>query len=100
MGYKPSRDTPPLERELLYLLNDLCIIWGFCIPLDDLERIVQSKEYTSQKFAEDVLKAEEMDSSSDDLWFIKISQKFIERFGEDKICVSTFVDRIRGKKEI
>jgi len=35
MGFKVGRNVPPMQRELIYLLADLCVKWGFCIPPDD-----------------------------------------------------------------
>ena len=53
--------------------------------------------YHADEFAMDVIKAEGMDGYS--RWKNKIAERFVERFGTEEINSSTFVDRIRGKKE-
>jgi hypothetical protein len=97
MGFKVPKNTPPMERELIYLLADLCIKWGFCLPPDDSERISQKDYYHAEEFALDVVTAEGLDGYSH--WTKKIENRFRERFGTDEIHVETFVDRIRGIKE-
>ncbi len=97
MGFKVPRDTPPMERELIYLLADLCVKWGFCIPPDDFDKISKMEYYQAQDFAMDVLEAEGLDGYSG--WVNKIAQRFRVRFGMDEIDSSTFVDRVRGQKE-
>ncbi len=97
MGFKVPRDTPPMERELIYLLADLCVKWGFCIPPDDFDKISKMEYYQAQDFAMDVVEAEGLDGYSG--WVNKIAQRFRVRFGMDEIDSSTFVDRVRGQKE-
>lgn len=98
MGYKQPKDMPPMERELNYLLHDLCVKWGFCIPPEDQTNIAKSEHYTADSFARDVLVAEGLDPGYSN-WTIKIANKFIERFGTDEIDAASFVDRIRTNKE-
>ena len=88
-----------MERELKYLLYDLCVIWGFCIPAGDSERISKEKYYSTSEFAEDVLIAEGMNPTEESNWMEKITIIFTERFGTDEINENTFVDRVRGIKE-
>ena len=97
MEFKVPKDTPPMERELIYLLVDLCVKWGFCIPPDNFEQISKMDYYHADDFAKDVIEAEGMDRYS--RWTNKIAKRFKERFGTDKIDVSTFIDRVRGHKE-
>lgn len=97
MGFKVGKNVPPIERELMYLLSDLCVIWGFCIPPADQNVISKKGNYKAIEFARDVVKAEGMDSNSD--WINRIAERFIERFGTDEIDSSTFEERVRNKKE-
>ena len=97
MGFKVPKDTPPMERELIYLLADLCVKWGFCIPPDSFEQISKMDNYNDRDIALDVVKAEGMDGYSS--WVNRIAERFRERFGTDEIDSSTFVDRVRGIKE-
>ncbi len=97
MGFKVPQDTAPMERELTYLLADLCVKWGFCIPADKSEQISKMDYYNDQDFAMDVIAAEGLDGYSS--WMNKIAERFRERFGTNEIDSSTFVDRIRGVEE-
>ena len=95
MGLKIDKSVPPLEREIEYLLYDLCVDWGFCIPSLDAERIATQTSYTAEKFAIDVLVAEGMNPEYERKWLKRISGKFVERFGSDEVSADTFVDRVR-----
>jgi len=97
MGFKVPKDTPPMERELIYLLSDLCIKWGFCIPPDSFEQISKIGYYNDKGFAMDVVEAEGMDGYSS--WVDRIAERLRERFGTNEISSSTFTDRVRGIKE-
>ncbi|MCI5056307.1 MAG: hypothetical protein MRY83_09370 [Flavobacteriales bacterium] len=98
MGFKLGNNIPPMERELSYLLHDLCVKWGFCLPPDYQDLISKKESYNSLQFAQDIIKAEGMEGYTE--WVNKIAERFRERFGTDEIDSSTFVDRVRGTKEI
>jgi hypothetical protein len=95
LGFKIDKSVPPLEREIQYLLYDLCVDWGVCIPPHDAERISVQKQYTAEQFASDVLLAEGMNPEYERKWLKKISAKFVERFGCDEVSAATFVDRVK-----
>lgn len=86
-----------MERELIYLLYDLCVKWGFCIPSDSYESIIKATTYSATKFAKDVVRAEGLDDSSE--WINRIEKRFCERFGSSEIDTETFTGRILGIKE-
>lgn len=65
-----------MERELIYLLADLCVKWGFCIPPEDIEQISKMNYYHADDFAPDVVVAEGMDENS--RWKTKIAERFAE----------------------
>lgn len=97
MGFKVGKNVPPMERELIYLLADLCVKWGFCIPFDDHNKISKNEHYHAIEFARDIVKAEGLEVYSG--WGNRIAERFKERFGTDEIDSSTFVDRVRDIKE-
>ncbi|MFC0603015.1 hypothetical protein [Winogradskyella pulchriflava] len=88
-----------MERELIYLLGDLCVKWGFCIPPKDFNRISKMEYYKANDFAIEVVEAEGLDSYPESKWVKKIAERFKERFGTDEIEASTFIDRVRSIKE-
>ena len=99
MGFKLNPRTPPIERELTYLLADLCTNWGWCIPPQEAEQICRLHELDADTFAERVVAAEGLNPEYEPKFVRKIAAKFRERFGSDSISADTFVDRIRDHKE-
>jgi hypothetical protein len=99
MGFKVAKDTPPMERELSYLLYDLCVIWGFCIPTVRAEEICRMGRWSAKEFAISVVEAEGMNPGYEQEWVRRIAERFRERFGAEEISESTFVDRVRDHKE-
>ena len=88
-----------MERELSYLLYDLCVTWGFCIPPDRAEEISKMSHWNAKGFAISVVEAEGMNPEYEQQWVRRIAEKFGERFGAEEISTSTFVDRVRNHKE-
>ncbi len=99
MGFKVKRNVPPMERELTYLLYDLAVKWGFCIPSEDFDKISKMRIYVAIDFAMDVVMAEGLDVHIDAYWVKRIEERFKVRFGTDRIDSSTFTDRVRGINE-
>ena len=99
MGLKLEDDMRPMERELSYLLYDLCVIWGFCIPPNRAEEISKMSHWSAKEFAISVVEAEGMNPEYEQEWVRKIAEKFRERFGAEEISESTFVDRVPNRKE-
>ena len=88
-----------MEREINYLLYDLCVKWGFCIPPKNAEEISHKAQFSAIEFANEVISAEGMNPEYEQQWVKKISERFRERFGEEEINQKTFTDRIRNIKE-
>jgi hypothetical protein len=99
MGFKLDPDTPAMQRELTYLLYDLCVKWGFCIPPVIAEQICRTTEWDAKTFAQTIVEAEGLNPEYYPKYVRSITQKFRERFGSEEISVSTFVDRVRDRKE-
>src|ERR1051326_1423460 len=99
MGIKLEKDTPPMERELSFLLYDLCVVWGFCIPPAKAEEIREVSRWSAEKFAISVVEAEGMNPEYEQEWVRKIAERFRERFGAEEISEATFVDRMRNHEE-
>lgn len=99
MGFKVKKGIPAMEREITYLLADLCVKWGFCIPPISAEQICKKTFLSAEGFAVSVVEAEGLNPEYDVKWVRRIAAKFRERFGVDEISSSTFVDRVRNHKE-
>lgn len=87
-----------MERELSYLLSDLCVIWGFCIPPIRNREICKASYWSAKEFATSIVEAEGMNPAFEQEWIHKIAEKFRDRFGKDEISTSTFV-RSRSQAE-
>lgn len=69
------------EEKLRWLLHDLCVDSGFCIPPADVDRIAQTKRLDADTFANEVLRAEGMVPEYHKQFHRGIRQRFIECFG-------------------
>ena len=98
MGYKQPKDTPPMEREINYLLYDLCVDLGFCIPPINAEEISKRTHLAAERFANDVIEAEGLKPEYEKKWMNKISNKFRERFGVEEIDEKSF-SQINGDSD-
>ncbi len=85
MGIKQSKDTRPIEREINYLLYDLCVDFGFCIPPIKAEEISEKNYLTAEVFANNVIEADGLKPEYEKQWVNKITNKFRERFGAEEI---------------
>jgi hypothetical protein len=99
MGFKIDKDAPPMEREIAYLLYDLCVKWGFCIPPMRAGDLCKLSDVSAEEFAIAVIEAEGMIPEFEVKWVRRIANKFRERFGVEEISSSSFVDRVRGIQE-
>ena len=99
MGIKLPPDTPPMERELEYLLYDICVQWGFCIPPESADHICKMSKLTDETFAASVVEAEGLNPHYEYKYVRRIALKFQERFGQDEISTESFTDRVRGQTE-
>jgi hypothetical protein len=83
MGIRPLKQGSSSEERLSHLLYELCVDWGFCIPLADAQRIASTKTLTAEQFAHAVLIAEGFVPEYESWWFKKIRQRFVGRFGRE-----------------
>ncbi len=103
MGFKIDKTVPPMERELAYLLYDLCVNWGFCIPPVRAEELRKLTYLSAEEFAINVVEAEGMNPEYESKWVRRIANKFRERFGVEEILsppslIAFEVTRSRGRR--
>lgn len=77
------RNPKTMSDALDLLFYDLCVKWGFCIPLAEERKIKHSRYLTAEYFARKILLAEDMNPEYEKKWLRKIKQLFVERFGEE-----------------
>ena len=92
------RRTRPqtFEDALRYLLYDLCVEWGFCLPPDDAQKIAQSQIWSADEFALAVLRAEGFPvPESEKKWRRRLRQRFRDVFGEEMSVESYVPEHLR-----
>ena len=78
------KSTPPpsLEKQVNYLMDDVCRGLGFCdLPRDYWDRVFQTKSLEASQFTRDVLLAEGFAPDPESEWFKAIESRFRARFG-------------------
>jgi len=76
-----SQGYPP-KRRLEILMNDICVDLGFCLPAEDLRRILAARFYNADQFTEDVFGAEKMKPEDQRLSLKRvIRRRFTDLFG-------------------
>ena len=79
MGFKFDKTVPPMERELAYLLYDLCVNWGFCIPPVRAEELRKLMYLSAEEFAINVVEAKGMNPEYESKWVRRITNKFRDK---------------------
>jgi hypothetical protein len=70
------------------LLYDLCVGWGFCLPAEARERIINRVNWTASEFATEVLRAEGFIPEYEKQWMRKLARRFEEHFGKSSISAA------------
>ncbi len=74
-----------MEKELIRLINYLCIEWGLCIQSTDKTKILSLEILNSDQFACMILLAEGLDPETEIAWRRKIRNKFVEMIGSSQL---------------
>jgi hypothetical protein len=72
-----------VEEEIRIFLNRLCVDFGICNPLYDLERFVSKEHYEVNEFIREVFMSEEMDPDLNLKLFRQVKRIFTEQFGSE-----------------
>lgn len=79
-----------MDEAVEYILKDLCVELGFCIPRSEAEKLKSLKRLEANEFASLVLTAEGMVPEYEKQWVRKISSRFEEYFGQSEVSNSEF----------
>jgi len=79
-----------MEREIKYLLYDVCVELGFCIPPDKSDEISKRNHLSAIGFAREVVAAEGMNPDTEKQHVRMIANVFRRRFGADEIFKDAF----------
>ncbi len=86
-----------MQEALDFLLYDICVDLGFCLPPDDNARICAMESWDADAFAEEVFRAEGMDPNENLKWKREILNRFIDMFGSSSVDSETFQQRLKCK---
>ncbi|MGD1942330.1 MAG: hypothetical protein ACFB0G_13555 [Leptolyngbyaceae cyanobacterium] len=81
MGIRRQKGISAQEQGLRYLLNDLCVDYGHCIPTDDQNWLAGREEITADEFAAELLQIEGYGLEPERIQLIK--QLFADQFGTE-----------------
>jgi hypothetical protein len=81
------------ERELQYLLDDICRDWGFCLRPDARRQIAGRDKLDSSTFAAAVLRAEGFMPEYEKKWMRLLMARFEEHFAASD--GQTFARRVK-----
>ena len=85
------KNAKSMAGALRWILDDLCVEWGFCIPNKDAERISNTTHVGADEFACLVLEAEGMDAEMELKHRRAIRNRFRQHFGNE-LDISDFRD--------
>tara|TARA_R110000850_G_scaffold177345_1_gene303177 strand:- start:520 stop:762 length:243 start_codon:yes stop_codon:yes gene_type:complete len=71
------------DRKIQYLLGDLCVQQGFCLPPKEQDRIASIGTWEAESFAKDVVASEGLNPEYETKHVRNIRNKFIEVFGSN-----------------
>jgi hypothetical protein len=84
-----------MQEALGFLLYDICVDLGFCLPPDDNARICAIESWDADAFTEAVFRAEGMDPNENLKWKREIRNRFIDMFGSSSVASETFQQRLK-----
>jgi len=79
----PNQQT--LAQRLDWLLEDVCVDFGFCVSLKSAVLLREDKQLTAQDFADAVLIAEGMTPEYEKHWRNALADAFRKRFGAEAV---------------
>ena len=83
--------------KLDYLLDDVCIRLGFCLPADARHHIPSRERLDASTFAAAVLRAEGFDHPEYETeWMSRLMERFEVYFGRSAIYVADGVQQAKG----
>jgi hypothetical protein len=90
---KKRRPPTTMQEGLDFLLFDICVDLGFCLPPADKARICATEFWDADAFAEEVFRVEGMNPDEHLNWKREMRNWFIEMFGSCSIDSESFERR-------
>ncbi|MCP4113366.1 MAG: hypothetical protein GY749_48850 [Desulfobacteraceae bacterium] len=77
---KKKSDKETMEKQLQWLLDELCSDLGFCLPHDDQQRLISVEYYDADQFTREVFLAEKMNPDEHLDLRRRVHKKVADRF--------------------
>ena len=90
---KKRRSPKTMPEALDFLLYDICVELGFCLPPEDNARICASKVWDAEAFVREVFRVEGMDPDEHLTLKRQIQKRFTDMFGSSRIDPESFQQR-------
>jgi hypothetical protein len=90
---KKRRPPKTTQEALDFLLYDLCVDLGFCLPPADNARICASESWDADTFTAEVFRVEGMDPDQHLALKRQMRDRFIEMFGSSVVDSESFEQR-------
>jgi hypothetical protein len=86
-----QRHAPRTMAEGLdFLLYDICVELGFCLPSAENARICATKSWDADGFAAEIIRIEGLNPDEHIAWKRRMRNRFIEMFGSNSIDSESF----------
>ena len=79
-----------MKEALDFLLYDICVELGFCLPPQDHARICATEFWDADAFTEEVFRAEGMNPDEHLKWKRQIHKRFTDMFGSQSVDLESF----------
>lgn len=79
-----------MHEALVFLLYDLCVELGFCLPPADNARISAMESWDADSFVAEVFRVEGMDLDQHLGLKRKMRNRFIEMFGSERVDAESY----------
>jgi hypothetical protein len=79
---KPKKKQLTMASEIGWLLDELCVELGFCLPPKEMQRMISSQSCEADQFTQEVFRAENMNPNEHRHLMRQVRRKFTDRFGK------------------
>lgn len=69
------------EKEIRKFLDDICVELGFCLPLEEIEKLASREFYEADQFVRDIFIIEGLSPDLELHLFREVKRKFTDQHG-------------------
>ena len=90
---KKRRPPKTIPEALDFLLYDICVELGFCLPPADNARICAKESWDAERFTQEVFRVEGLDPDQHLTLKRQIHKRFTDMFGSNSVDPESFRQR-------